>query len=102
MVKREIKYAIINNNQTKGNNVINESNENKLSPADLRFIMISAVISNNTPAITEYSAISDSNDFLLLMLIVTKILIIVAIKIANKKYPIFEDNTGSAIYINNI
>ena len=71
--------------QINGNKVINELNDNMLIPADLIFIVVSTINSNNTPAITEYSPINDSNAFLLLNPIVAKMLTIVAIKIANKK-----------------
>ena len=78
-----------------------ELNVNKLTPDDFIFSIVITVNNNTTPSITEYSAINELKAFLLLKLIVQKTLITVAIKIANKKFAIFEDNAKStAIYIN--
>jgi hypothetical protein len=77
--------------------VIKELNVNKLTLPALIFIVIRTVSNKITPSITEYSAINDSTALLPLILIVQKILIIVAIKIAYKKFARFLANTGSII-----
>lgn len=78
-----------------------ELNVNKLAPDDFIFSIVITVNNSTTPSITEYSAINEFNAFLLLKLIVQNTLITVAIKTANKKFAIFEDNAKStAIYIN--
>ena len=72
---------------------MNEVNENNSKLVfDFMFSIINTVNINITPTITEYSAINDSKAFLLCIPNVQKIPITTAIKIANNKFAIFEDN----------
>ena len=71
---------------------MNVSNVNKFIFLPFIFKIDSTVSNTITPSITEYSAISDSTEFLSVDHIVQNILITVANKIANKNFPISEDN----------
>ena len=83
-----------NNIQKNGNNVRNDWNENIVPPIGdwVIFRIINTINNNITAAITEYSATNASKAFLLCIPNVQRIPITVAIRIAYKKYAIFEDN----------
>ena len=71
---------------------MNESNVNIFIFRPFIFRIEITVSNTITPSITEYSAINDTTEFLSVDHIVQNILIIVANKIANKNFPISEDN----------